>query len=38
MDMGATAEEAVRAAMKRDVYTGGTIRTFTIGQEAGLAV
>jgi 20S proteasome alpha/beta subunit len=38
MDMGATAEEAVRAAMRRDVYTGGTIRTFTIGQEAGLAV
>lgn len=30
MDMGASAEEAVRAAMKRDIYTGGTIRTFTI--------
>lgn len=30
MDMGASAEEAVRAAMKRDVYTGGVIRTFTV--------
>jgi len=37
MDMGATAEEAVRAAMKRDIYTGGAIRTFTIGQEVGHA-
>lgn len=30
MDMGATAEEAVAAAAKRDVYTGGTIRTLVI--------
>lgn len=30
MDMGASAEEAVRAAAKRDVYTGGTVRTVTI--------
>jgi hypothetical protein len=29
MDMGASAEEAVRAAMKRDIYTGGTIRTMS---------
>jgi len=27
----------VRAAMKRDIYTGGAIRTFTIGQEVGHA-
>ncbi|NHC53103.1 proteasome subunit beta [Pseudomonas sp. AU8050] len=33
MDMGASAEEAVRAAMKRDIYTGGTIRTVTIKQD-----
>lgn len=26
MDMGASAEDAVRAAMKRDIYTGGKIR------------
>ena len=25
MDMGASAEEAVRAAMKRDIYTGGKV-------------
>lgn len=31
MDMGASAEDAVRAAMKRDIYTGGTIRTVIIG-------
>lgn len=30
MDMGASAEDAVRAAMKRDIYTGGTIRTVII--------
>lgn len=30
MDMGAGAKEAVRAAMKRDIYTGGKIRTLTI--------
>ena len=33
MDMGASAEEAVRAAIKRDIYTGGTIRTVTIKQD-----
>lgn len=33
MDMGASAEDAVRAAMKRDVYTGGTVRTFKIGEK-----
>jgi 20S proteasome alpha/beta subunit len=32
MDMGASPEEAVRAAMKRDIYTGGTIRTLVIDQ------
>lgn len=32
MDMGASAEDAVRAAMKRDIYTGGLIRTMTIGE------
>ncbi|MBX9754803.1 MAG: proteasome subunit beta [Pseudomonadaceae bacterium] len=30
MDMGASAEDAVRAAMKRDIYTGGKVKTFTI--------
>ncbi|AXP04273.1 proteasome subunit beta [Pseudomonas fluorescens] len=36
MDMGASAEDAVRAAMKRDIYTGGLIRTVIIDQgEAG---
>jgi hypothetical protein len=30
MDMGASATDAVRAAMKRDIYTGGTIRTQVI--------
>jgi 20S proteasome alpha/beta subunit len=30
MDMGASAEDAVRAAMKRDIYTGGLIRALTI--------
>lgn len=33
MDMGASAEEAVRAAMKRDIYTGGTVRTVVIHDE-----
>ncbi|WP_122498927.1 proteasome subunit beta [Pseudomonas viridiflava] len=33
MDMGASAEEAVRAAMKRDIYTGGTVRTMVIREE-----
>lgn len=32
MDMGASAEEAVSAAMKRDIYTGGKIRTININQ------
>lgn len=35
MDMGATAEEAVRAAMKRDIYTGGTVRLYKINQSQG---
>ena len=30
MDMGASAAEAVRAAMKRDIYTGGKVTTLTI--------
>jgi hypothetical protein len=30
MDMGATAKEAVKMAMKRDPFTGGKIRTFKI--------
>lgn len=30
MDMGASAEEAVRAAMRRDIYTGGKVRTFRV--------
>lgn len=30
MDMGASAEEAVRAAMKRDIYTGGKVHTTII--------
>lgn len=30
MDMGATAKEAVKMAMKRDVYTGGKIRSIKI--------
>lgn len=30
MDMGASAEDAVCAAMKRDIYTGGKIRTVII--------
>jgi hypothetical protein len=33
MDMGASAEDAVRAAMKRDIYTGGTVRTVTIKRD-----
>lgn len=32
MDMGASAEDAVRAAMKRDIYTGGKVRTMGIDQ------
>lgn len=30
MDMGASAREAVKMATKRDIYTGGKIRTFNI--------
>lgn len=30
MDMGASAEDAVRAAMKRDIYTGGKVRVIKI--------
>jgi hypothetical protein len=30
MDMGASAAEAVRAAMKRDIYTGGKVTMITI--------
>lgn len=30
MDMGASAEDAVRAAMKRDIYTGGKVVTFRV--------
>lgn len=33
MDMGASAEEAVRAAMKRDIYTGGRVRTVRITRD-----
>lgn len=33
MDMGASAEEAVRAAMKRDIYTGGKVRTVRIARD-----
>lgn len=33
MDMGASADEAVRASMKRDIYTGGTVRTMVIREE-----
>lgn len=35
MDMGASAEDAVRAAMKRDIYTGGKIRALRIGEREG---
>lgn len=34
MDCGATAEQAVRVAMKRDSGSGGTVRTFEINQNA----
>lgn len=30
MDMGASAEQAVRSAMKRDIYTGGKVVTFRV--------
>ena len=32
MDMGASGKEAVEAAAKRDIYTGGTIRTLIIDE------
>ena len=35
MDMGASAEEAVTMAAKRDSCTGGKIRTLRIGGLAG---
>lgn len=37
MDMGANAEQAVRAAMRRDIYTGGTVRTVTITRDEARA-
>ncbi len=30
MDMGANAEDAVRTAMKRDIYTGGKVVMFSM--------
>ncbi|MFZ4825663.1 proteasome subunit beta [Pseudomonas putida] len=33
MDMGASAEGAVHAAMKRDIYTGGKVRTVRIARD-----
>lgn len=33
MDMGATAAEAVKIAMKRDPFTGGKIKTFRIPKQ-----
>ena len=33
MDMGASAEDAVRAAMRRDIYTGGKVRTVRISRD-----
>lgn len=35
MDMGASAEDAVRVAMKRDIYTGGKVRALRIGEREG---
>jgi 20S proteasome alpha/beta subunit len=35
MDMGASAEDAVRAAMKRDIYTGGKVRTLRVSRQEG---
>lgn len=32
MDMGASAEDAVRAAMKRDIYTGGNVSSIKISE------
>ena len=33
MEMGASAEQAVLAAIKHDIYSGGQIRTLTVKQE-----
>ncbi|WDG79158.1 proteasome subunit beta [Pseudomonas chlororaphis] len=33
MDMGASAVDAVRAAMKRDIYTGGKVRILRIARD-----
>ena len=33
MDCGCSAEEAVKVAANRDIYTGGVIRTFNIKEE-----
>jgi len=32
MDAGATAIEAIKIASKRDVYTGGKVQSFTVGE------
>lgn len=32
MDMGASAEDAVRAAIKRDIYTGGNVSAIKISE------
>lgn len=32
MDMGASAADAVRAAIKRDIYTGGKVRTYKVAR------
>lgn len=32
LDAGATAEEAVKVAIKRDVYTGGKVQTYTFNE------
>lgn len=36
MDMGASAEEPVRVAMKRDIYTGGEVHVLMLGEGAQL--
>ncbi|MEG0969314.1 MAG: proteasome subunit beta [Pseudomonas sp.] len=33
MDMGSSAEDAVRAAMKRDIYTGGKVRSVRVASD-----
>jgi hypothetical protein len=32
MDMGASAKRAVKMAKKRDVYTGGKVRTYKLAK------